>query len=48
MSDKHNEALKRQQVLQNQLEEQMSHQETEKHREDHIKNQMDWLRKVEQ
>ncbi|MGD6808833.1 MAG: hypothetical protein ACQCN3_03960 [Candidatus Bathyarchaeia archaeon] len=45
--DKHNEALKRQQVLQNHLEEQMSHQETQKHREEHIKSQMEWLSTVE-
>ncbi|MGD6934553.1 MAG: hypothetical protein ACQCN5_10140 [Candidatus Bathyarchaeia archaeon] len=48
MSDKHVEALRRQQLLQNQLEQQMSHQETQRHREEHIKNQMDWLIKVEQ
>jgi hypothetical protein len=48
MSDKYREELRRQQVLQNQLEEQMCHQETEKHREEHIKTQMEWLNKVEQ
>jgi hypothetical protein len=48
MSDKYHEELRRQECLQNQLEEQMSHQETECQREAHIKTQMNWLSKVEQ
>jgi len=48
MSDRYHEELRRQQCLQNQLEEQMSHQENERQREAHIKNQMEWLSKVEQ
>jgi hypothetical protein len=46
--DKYYEELKRQRDLQNQLEEQMCHQESEKQREEHLKNQMSWLNKVEQ
>jgi hypothetical protein len=48
MSDKYHEELRRQQVMQNQLEEQMYHQENQKQRDEHIKNQMEWLMKVEQ
>jgi len=45
MSDRHLEALRRQQEQQNQLEESMRRQETQKQRDEHLKTQMEWLNK---
>jgi hypothetical protein len=45
MSDRHLEALRRQQEQQSHLEEVMQRQESQQQRDEHLKTQMEWLNK---
>jgi hypothetical protein len=45
MSDPHQEALKRQEYRQRQLEELMQRQENQTRRDEHLKVQQEWLSK---